>query len=509
MPTERIPPLEWLLILCWMLRRTLPAAQGPDLYTDGLSLHHHMQDHLVACPVFPGTHLLIVGLALPPSRLIVLIALPTLTIGPPRHGMDNPVAPSRILALRHPHNTCGHLIVGPAHHIVAIVNHAQGLLVNHALLPQENTVAVTTGQTGIPPFPHHLKHLKLHLTMMRWVSSHLLNNYIDINYFFTELGEIEHATAIVEQQPLAQEEGLSAKNAVYLRYGLQEAPATYVTPGQVSRHHQVVQRLDTVFWALVHKSESAVLSERFQISLKDVMACVLAEQLDDIPGTLCDVSPASYWQFPVQSAQTRMHVARYTQVVKDTNTTWYILTAAQPGNTFETRDVEWTLAMLDPMAVNLILRSGVKTRYTAAKLLLTMGTPFKTLMPAPTNLPPPPLIPMFHQNISMALGIRLKDTVFTTADFHAYERIRDNLVQSYRGRAALLQGGIVWRLAMQSIDVNSVLLGPSLYHTTRDRLELDGESWVDDQLSPDDTDIICGVYRAYTSKYADFDITLT
>ena len=56
---------------------------------------------------------------------------------------------------------------------------------------------------------------------------------------------------------------------------------------------------------------------------------------------------------------------------------------------------------------------------------------------------------------------------FTAQDFEATLLDIKSMLQSYRGRAALLRGGIIGRIAREFLDADQVLEGPSLEATYR------------------------------------------
>jgi len=64
-------------------------------------------------------------------------------------------------------------------------------------------------------------------------------------------------------------------------------------------------------------------------------------------------------------------------------------------------------------------------------------------------------------NDKTLLPMRLSDYQFGSDDYEAYVRHRAQLLTSPRGRAALLRGGIVARIAREHIAIESALLGPS------------------------------------------------
>ncbi|KAF9473969.1 hypothetical protein BDN70DRAFT_778333, partial [Pholiota conissans] len=77
-------------------------------------------------------------------------------------------------------------------------------------------------------------------------------------------------------------------------------------------------------------------------------------------------------------------------------------------------------------------------------------------------------------------------------DYNEYLRRRRDLLTSSKGRAALMHGGIVARIARDVLDQHTILDGPSpdaVTVGTHQRFNL-----YDDKLSENDTDIICGVY---------------
>ena len=85
-------------------------------------------------------------------------------------------------------------------------------------------------------------------------------------------------------------------------------------------------------------------------------------------------------------------------------------------------------------------------------------------------------------------------------DFVAYERVRERFFQHPHARAALLEGGIIWRLAMEHLDSQDALRGPSdSANDFGDSISLpNGTELVDDSLTDDERDLICGTYIIYT-----------
>ncbi|KAI0083226.1 hypothetical protein BDY19DRAFT_871073, partial [Irpex rosettiformis] len=84
----------------------------------------------------------------------------------------------------------------------------------------------------------------------------------------------------------------------------------------------------------------------------------------------------------------------------------------------------------------------------------------------------------------------------TPGDYLAYVDRRDRVIQGDHGRAAFLAGGIVWRLAVESMpDYFSVLDGPGQFPTIADYVFVNGRGYVDDTLNDHELAVICGTYR--------------
>ena len=100
----------------------------------------------------------------------------------------------------------------------------------------------------------------------------------------------------------------------------------------------------------------------------------------------------------------------------------------------------------------------------------------------------------------------------TTGDYGKYQVTLDCLFSRPYARATLLEGGIIWRIALcylRDCELN-VTCGPSL-----DAVSL-GKCWTlqggsvmyDGQLSKSKKDIICGVYKIATGKFFSLLVTL-
>ncbi|KAJ7429939.1 hypothetical protein B0H11DRAFT_1766007 [Mycena galericulata] len=116
----------------------------------------------------------------------------------------------------------------------------------------------------------------------------------------------------------------------------------------------------------------------------------------------------------------------------------------------------------------------------------------------PTGKPGP-------RNIYSGMGRRPKDWVPDQYDHQAYVAIRTQFMLSSRGRAALLHGGVIGRLAREVVPFEDVLRGPTDDATIDGICLYDGHSqyaYWDDHLTEQEIDLICGVYHVGTGWYS-------
>src|SRR4051812_42622388 len=89
-------------------------------------------------------------------------------------------------------------------------------------------------------------------------------------------------------------------------------------------------------------------------------------------------------------------------------------------------------------------------------------------------------------------------------DYESYVLTRDTYLRQPHCRAALLAGGIVWRLAFEALGISPVLDGPTAhalkYGMRISASDASGQAHTlyDDTLTEDETNLICGVYKIYT-----------
>ena len=157
----------------------------------------------------------------------------------------------------------------------------------------------------------------------------------------------------------------------------------------------------------------------------------------------------------------------------------------------------YLLAVNSATTVLQIFRESPTGVLAAVRFLLRWGIPFGT----PRCRREKPYTP---ERRSRGLGHRPIGFQPNIVDYKAYEDVKAFILHSALGRAALMEGGILWRLAWEVAAHKSVTQGPSSLSQSTGRTwgTLRGQFLVDDQLETADEDVICGVYHVYTGMYA-------
>ncbi|THG93341.1 hypothetical protein EW145_g8402, partial [Phellinidium pouzarii] len=168
------------------------------------------------------------------------------------------------------------------------------------------------------------------------------------------------------------------------------------------------------------------------------------------------------------------------------------------------RGVPWLVAVLDPVAALEWLRLGRDSVWDGCCHFIARGVPFHTLTedrPADLNAG--------HIGIH-DLGWRKTTRSLNSVDYLTYERtIVDFLKSSSRARAAIMAGGIVWRLAMYHLGlddaIDAVMTGPAgdfiqpvyTMNTVDGAAPTRNQTWWDDRLTEEEERLVCGVYKMY------------
>jgi hypothetical protein len=161
--------------------------------------------------------------------------------------------------------------------------------------------------------------------------------------------------------------------------------------------------------------------------------------------------------------------------------------------------VPWKLGVLRATDALFICRLDASfDEYDIARNLVNEGIRFYTFFYL-REIPRPP---SFNSK-SRVLPIRLPGYQFTKEDYERYIQQRAVIFTQPRARSVLLRGGLIWRLGIETLSINDALRGPSVAvtvarHGFSTRHPTLGVQMWDDDLTPDELDLICGAYICYT-----------
>jgi hypothetical protein len=182
-----------------------------------------------------------------------------------------------------------------------------------------------------------------------------------------------------------------------------------------------------------------------------------------------------------------------TKQVSPTNQIFYIFNERRQ----KAGSPSWTLAVSDPTTVLECARQlwGPEIIHIARRLI-ERGIPFRTL----TTLPPDATFSPVNRSVSPSLGWRHKDYIPDRWEYSLYEHKLGLFFRSEHSRAALLSGGITWRLGIESLGIAPTLVGPSEDAATCGyRVNLpDHGIMCDDILSDEEENFVCGVHYIAT-----------
>ncbi|PPR07615.1 hypothetical protein CVT24_004168 [Panaeolus cyanescens] len=166
-------------------------------------------------------------------------------------------------------------------------------------------------------------------------------------------------------------------------------------------------------------------------------------------------------------------------------------------------DDTWVLALRRPADVIYIYRIFLKCedngkREDVMQILIMDGIPFLTLKETSSEG-----MRCSLSGVTSVIPMQLSNHTYTSRDYANYIHRRAQILYGPRGRAALLVGGIVTRIAMEHLGTQGAIYGPSKA-VTEDGVGINiyaaQRHFVDDGLTEDEMDIICGLEIVYTGK---------
>jgi len=290
---------------------------------------------------------------------------------------------------------------------------------------------------------------------------------------------------------------LFLEDLIYYRYGYSMDEEPYL--GREPRYEGSSSLFNN--WTAVCRSvggQGLSSMEKSRDPITDFLSAlsVSRQPFHEVPGKYWDLSPGN--GEPLASFRPA-HLRIEVKTFRD-GTFCLLHSRSQPPTT------EWCISVEAMTSLECIRRGLGPSLLDVAEFLLKHGTPFRTLVP--TSNPPlkAPAVPS-----QQSLGRRPHQYKFDLADFAAYESLRESFIQAQpAGRRALSYGGIVARLARETLPDSAVLAGPSDSALQGQQEILDDGKvfFVDDKISDQDLDLICGTYELETGKPSAYDFSL-
>ncbi|KAF7793551.1 hypothetical protein EIP86_004665 [Pleurotus ostreatoroseus] len=276
---------------------------------------------------------------------------------------------------------------------------------------------------------------------------------------------------------LIESEGI--QDMLYYRYGFCNAPMPDAAEQDDMLSWLEVERL---FGIVDHDKEH--IPAEIQPAVQAFVSSLLHKQHPPIE--LCDLSPRSPHPHPMKI------IKQYLDVIKVDG--GYVISSVL-ASPMDTR-----CKIFLPRASTLfeIARRGCyKDKSHIVAELLAQGQPFRTVQEAPELANSIAIPPTIQKNFT-AIGHEL-----SVEDYLLYEERRDSLLKQPRGRAALMKGGIVWRLALEVLSEEDIFFA-KIPEGFRFSLNIGDKYFVDDELTVSELDVIVGAnYLAGSRTCAD------
>jgi hypothetical protein len=213
-------------------------------------------------------------------------------------------------------------------------------------------------------------------------------------------------------------------------------------------------------------------------------------------GGFWDMSVHSSRPLPLRTPLTEPTLSRFLRVrplrCSKTGRVVYLVKMVQPN------DLKFHLVVNHASTALECYRRNWRSTLDVIQHLTQVGKAFGTFVARLEGFTGPAISRTCH-----ILGWRRKDYVFRPDDYFNYEALRSEFFETQaHARAGPQCGGIVWRLSEEVLGVASALEGPSpSAHVSGDILTSPtGPDFVNDRLTEEEMDMICGKYQVYTGS---------
>ena len=242
-----------------------------------------------------------------------------------------------------------------------------------------------------------------------------------------------------------------------------------------------------------------ILGIESQVSAHPAVMGVIRElvgSLLEVAGGVVRYPPKGLWDLNLHDDEYLPKITSPTVSLRVENTSIGLVCWIESINLHSSRNAPWSLLVQDPaIAIECLRRRWGPHLVDIAFELHSRGIPFKTYIAVNYQI-------TLDRPAVIGLGYRLSGYVPSKRDYETYESIRNRFLSSPRARAAMLKGGIIWRLAKEAIPESAVLSGPSTeVYSTGAMFQSNRGIFLDDGLSEDELDLISGVYKVFTGKF--------
>jgi hypothetical protein len=285
-------------------------------------------------------------------------------------------------------------------------------------------------------------------------------------------------------------------STLHFRLGFQLAASTSTPRGRSATFESWIRKTE---WLHLCRLVGDVGADVATIpdAQKEIITCFIG-YLVTLPASGLSEMPADLWDLgPDPSlAVSNAHIR-----VSNVQTPKQLLYVIEPS--LSASLVVWKLVVADAATAVMCLRRDWGSDITKIALnLLQKGIAFKTLQAM--AVAPDARRPLTE--------LRLYSPTYTRppckavyADYVVYEQHRHEFMNQPRARAALLHGGLVWRLALHSFgfdNLPSVLEGISREAVPFGlMLLINDQTYFDDELSEEEVDFMCGTYYSHNGKF--------
>lgn len=284
------------------------------------------------------------------------------------------------------------------------------------------------------------------------------------------------------------------------RYGYLKPTTNWIAEETEAKKWLGKDVLKSVHFALAHWDRNdSLTSEQDPPAIVQSIADFVAalKRGGTPPAMLCDLNRQSPLR---QTIVSRLYEGRPVHPIEEARADrWWWLQSLN-GNTLT---IDTNCLLLTNHATNILHITRAKLDQSADEILMNMvsrGMTVRLLRPIEGEIVGG-TIPEKSSigNRPIGIGVKPHGIRLTRLDYRQYARVRNALLDTAAGTAALLRGGILWRLAVDVCNLEDTLRGPDVQETRKDdarqHIEYSGKRYLENTLSEQETFIISGVYR--------------